>query len=142
MTAQLTGLAPSTTYHYRLVATNRLGTVYGYDATFTTQVPTTPPTNTAPPVITGTAAQGVVVSAGTGTWNPAGGVSFAYQWQRSADGGQTWTTISGATGSTYKLAAADVGDEVTVVLTGAMPAARPPSRRRRSARSPPRRLTR
>jgi subtilase family serine protease len=35
-TAQLTGLAPGTTYHYRLVATNADGTSYGYDYTVTT----------------------------------------------------------------------------------------------------------
>jgi hypothetical protein len=34
--ANLTGLSPSTTYHYRLVATNGSGTTNGNDATFTT----------------------------------------------------------------------------------------------------------
>jgi subtilase family serine protease len=32
----LTGLAPGTTYHYRLAATNALGTTYGYDFTLHT----------------------------------------------------------------------------------------------------------
>jgi Tol biopolymer transport system component len=36
-TAAATGLAPGTTYHFRLVATNSFGTVTGPDATFTTQ---------------------------------------------------------------------------------------------------------
>src|SRR3954453_10306467 len=36
-TATLTGLAPGTTYHYRLVATNAGGTTPGADMTFTTQ---------------------------------------------------------------------------------------------------------
>lgn len=36
VTSQLTHLAPGTTYHYRLVATNSSGTEYGYDGTFTT----------------------------------------------------------------------------------------------------------
>jgi hypothetical protein len=34
--AALTGLAPGTTYHYRIVASNGAGTGYGPDATFTT----------------------------------------------------------------------------------------------------------
>lgn len=34
--ASASGLAPGTTYHYRVVATNELGTVYGSDKTFTT----------------------------------------------------------------------------------------------------------
>jgi hypothetical protein len=40
--AALFGLSPATTYHYRLVATNGLGTVVGTDAMFTTQ-PSSPP---------------------------------------------------------------------------------------------------
>jgi hypothetical protein len=35
-TASLQGLAPDTTYHYRIVATNTFGTTYGADETFTT----------------------------------------------------------------------------------------------------------
>ena len=34
--AQLTGLAPATTYHFRIVATSALGTVTGVDRTFST----------------------------------------------------------------------------------------------------------
>ena len=37
VTGYLSGLAPGTPYHYRLVAQNSKGTVYGYDYTFTTQ---------------------------------------------------------------------------------------------------------
>jgi hypothetical protein len=36
VSASLTSLTPSTTYHYRLVATNSAGTTYGTDATFAT----------------------------------------------------------------------------------------------------------
>ena len=38
--ATVTGLEPGTVYHYRLVATNEGGTVYGSDQSFTTPVPT------------------------------------------------------------------------------------------------------
>jgi hypothetical protein len=49
----LTGLAASTTYHYRLVATNTRGTSYGSDVAFTTApapapTPTPSPTSTTP----------------------------------------------------------------------------------------------
>ena len=37
VTAELSGLAPATRYHYRLVAHNRNGTVYGADRTFRTR---------------------------------------------------------------------------------------------------------
>lgn len=39
VTATLDSLSPSTTYHYRLVATNADGTSYGDDQTFTTDAP-------------------------------------------------------------------------------------------------------
>jgi hypothetical protein len=37
--ANVTGLAPSTTYHFRVVAVNPSGTAFGSDATFTTAAP-------------------------------------------------------------------------------------------------------
>ena len=37
VTGYLSGLDPATTYHYRLVAQNSVGTTYGYDYTFTTR---------------------------------------------------------------------------------------------------------
>ena len=61
----LTGLLAGTTYHYRLVATNELGTTYGPDHTFTT-APATPPI-----VTTGAASEvtqtGVTLSGTVGT---------------------------------------------------------------------------
>jgi hypothetical protein len=50
----LTGLAPSTTYHYRLVAENSVGIEAGYDFTFTTLAATPPSTGTTPPPSGGT----------------------------------------------------------------------------------------
>src|ERR687888_2794724 len=41
--ATIGGLTPSTTYHFRIVATNSAGTRYGADRTFTTLGPTGPP---------------------------------------------------------------------------------------------------
>ena len=37
--ADLAGLAPGATYHFRLVATNGIGTTFGPDQTFTTTAP-------------------------------------------------------------------------------------------------------
>ncbi|HEY4098351.1 MAG TPA: choice-of-anchor D domain-containing protein, partial [Baekduia sp.] len=45
VTEQLTGLQPSTTYHFRLVAQNDAGTTHGADATFTTGDAPVPPGN-------------------------------------------------------------------------------------------------
>ena len=38
----------------------------------------------------------------------------AYQWQRSTDGGSTWTNIEGATSGKYTPVAADVGENVRI----------------------------
>jgi hypothetical protein len=110
----LSGLAPGTTYHYRLVAQNIDGTAYGYDSTVTT---TMVPANAVAPAIGGVAVQGQTLQAYSGGWTPAG-ASFSYQWQRSADG-VTWTSIGGATGSAYTVGPADAGDELRVAVTAA-----------------------
>jgi hypothetical protein len=57
--ATLSGLAPSTTYHYRVVATNSEGTTAGEDRTFTTAAPPAAPLT---PATTPTAAPKVTVS--------------------------------------------------------------------------------
>ncbi len=116
-TVPVSGLAPGTTYHYRLVAQNSDGTTYGYDSQLTTLGP---PVNTVLPTVAGTALPGQTLYAYPGNWTTAAG-SFSYQWQRWAGGG-AWTNIAAATGSTYTLGAADAGDYVRVVVTGANPA--------------------
>jgi hypothetical protein len=45
---ELPGLTPGTTYHYRLVAQNSLGTEYGYDFTLTTPAASTVSTTSSP----------------------------------------------------------------------------------------------
>lgn len=71
VSANLTGLASSTTYHYRLVAVSSAGTTDGADETFTT---TTPPT-----VTTGAASRISHSSAGvTGVVNPNGKATTYY----------------------------------------------------------------
>ena len=48
VSAQLTGLTTSTTYHYRIVAVNELGSMYGVDSMFTTTATSNnPPTASA-----------------------------------------------------------------------------------------------
>ncbi|HUA70929.1 MAG TPA: hypothetical protein VMA96_07605 [Solirubrobacteraceae bacterium] len=110
----LGGLAPGTTYHYRLVAQNGDGTAYGYDSTLTTPIA---PANAVAPSIGGVAVQGQTLQAYPGGWTPAG-VSISYQWERSADG-VSWTNIGGATASAYTVGGADAGDELRVAVSAA-----------------------
>ncbi len=64
------------------------------------------------PTITGTAKVGLTLTAKPGTWAPAP-VTLEYQWKANN------ANISGATASTYKIAAAVVGKRITVTVTGA-----------------------
>ena len=69
--ANLTGLAPSTTYHYRLVAMSSAGPTLGADKTFTTTTP--------PAVTTGNVSQVTRSSAAlNGTVNPEGQATTYY----------------------------------------------------------------
>jgi hypothetical protein len=75
-----------------------------------------PPVNTARPVLSGPAAQGQPLTAGTGSWSGAAG-SYSYQWQRCDAGGQNCVDIGGATASTYTPADGDVGHTLRAVVT-------------------------
>jgi hypothetical protein len=46
--AKIDGLSPGTTYHFRLVATNKAGAGYGHDQSFTTAPAPPPPTGSTP----------------------------------------------------------------------------------------------
>ncbi|MEW1954929.1 carboxypeptidase regulatory-like domain-containing protein [Terrabacter sp. NPDC080008] len=63
------------------------------------------------PTISGTAKVGYRLTAAPGTWGPAP-VTLAYQWRRNG------VAITGATGSTYLLGAADLATRTTVTVTG------------------------
>ncbi len=76
------------------------------------------PANTVAPAITGTSRQGSTLTAGKGTWSPAG-TTYTYQWQSSGDGGVTWSSITGATKTTYVPGTGDLGNELDVVVTAA-----------------------
>jgi hypothetical protein len=49
VSAALSGLAPSTTYHFRVEATNGVGTTFGNDQTFTTEAASAPPAGGSKP---------------------------------------------------------------------------------------------
>jgi hypothetical protein len=69
------------------------------------------PLTSQAPTISGSATVGSTLTASTSGWGP-GTVSFAYVWKRSG------TPITGATASTYRLAAADLNSQISVQVTG------------------------
>ncbi|MBV9940772.1 MAG: PKD domain-containing protein [Solirubrobacterales bacterium] len=81
VTGYLSQLTPGTTYHYRLVAKNSLGTTYGYDYTFTTSPAAAGAPTAAFMVPFSTAAPGTPVSFDASRSTPAAGGSISdYSW--------------------------------------------------------------
>ncbi len=81
VTGYLSGLAPATTYHYRLVAENSLGTTYGYDYTFTTAAaPATAPTASFSASPSAPFPGGSVTFDASGSTGGSGPAITDYQW--------------------------------------------------------------
>jgi|GEM_PF-2970952 len=109
VTANLTGLQPSTTYHYRVVATLFTTAAYSIDYTFTTPAPT--PIVTLSPVTTVSSSSAIV----KGTVNPQAQVTTAqFEYGLDATYGRTASvTLSPNNGSTAQ--------NVQAVLSGLLP---------------------
>lgn len=108
-TCTIVGLANGTTYHVDVIAVNDVGP----------SSPSTPRRSVTPlgtlspsptPTIVGTARVGSTLSVTTGTWGPEP-VSVSRQWLRNG------SPISGATATTYRVAAADRGARLSVRVT-------------------------
>jgi GH25 family lysozyme M1 (1,4-beta-N-acetylmuramidase) len=78
-----------------------------------------PPTNTAPPAVSGTPEETAVLTASNGQWSGTGPFSFTYRWRRCDSGGGSCAYIPEATGKTYTLTRADVNTLVSVEVTAA-----------------------
>jgi hypothetical protein len=78
----------------------------------------TPPVNTSPPTIAGTAQQGQTLSASSGAWSGTAPFTYAYHWRRCDTGGGGCADIASATTTTYTLVAADLGTTIRVAVTG------------------------
>ncbi len=91
----------------------------GYTSSYGTQYKLRGPATIKPGSvsISGSAQVGSTLTANPGKWTPAG-VKLSYQWL--LDG----KTISGATGTTYKPLASQVGKKITVQVTGSLAGAK------------------
>jgi hypothetical protein len=85
-------------------------------STTTTTASVAPPTNTSRPTISGTAQDGALLTAGTGTWTGAP-TSYAYEWLRCDSAGGSCTGIAGANGKQYTVSSTDVGHRLRVSVT-------------------------
>ena len=78
---------------------------------------TVAPENTEPPAVVGTAQDGELVAAKDGEWTGEDPTAFTYQWQRCDAAGANCASISGATAKIYRVATADVGRRLRVLVT-------------------------
>jgi hypothetical protein len=76
-----------------------------------------PPANTAPPVVSGTAKDGQTLTSTTGTWTSQQTISYSFQWLRCNTSGASCVSIAAATSSTYRLTSADVGSTIRSRVT-------------------------
>jgi phosphodiesterase/alkaline phosphatase D-like protein len=101
--ADLTGLTPGTTYHYRVIATNASGTTVGADRTFAT-TGTAPPPAPKPGATTGSASPTGTVATLTGSVDPNGAsASYYFEFGTTANYGQQ-TPPQGAGSGTQAVA--------------------------------------
>ena len=75
------------------------------------------PQNSSPPTISGTAREGSLLTATSGTWTSSATITYAYQFRRCNAGSNNCSDISGANSQTYRLTRADVGQRIKVRVT-------------------------
>ena len=99
-------------YACRVTASNEAGSASQTSAPFT--VVAAPPANTAVPSLAGRLTVGQVLSAVPGDWTGTTPLTYAYQWQRCTP---ACSDIAAAISSSYRLAAADLGARLRVLVT-------------------------
>ncbi len=110
VSALLSGLAPNTTYHYRILASSPAGTSGGGDETFTTAVSSQVALVYPRPSITGTPAANQLLTCHPGT--PTGTTAqLTYAWLRDL------IPIPGSAGSTYTVKYQDSGHHLQCQVT-------------------------
>jgi hypothetical protein len=123
VSADIVGLAPATTYHFRILAESVGGVSHGADQTFTTapSIPPSPiplaPVNVVAPAISGAPVRGQALSVSQGSWanNPT---FFGYRWQSCDTVTHSCRAIADAVGPTHNLTQADVGRILRATVTG------------------------
>lgn len=87
-----------------------------YETTFNAPKCGRVPVNTVLPALSGTAQEGKSLSTTNGTWTGSP-TSYDYQWERCNISGANCSDIVGATGQSYVVVTADVGNTVRATVT-------------------------
>ncbi len=76
------------------------------------------PSLVTPPVISGDARQGLLLTSTPGSFNGTPTITYAFSWERCDSGPVNCQTIDGANAATYRTTIDDVGKVVRAVVTG------------------------
>lgn len=110
-------LGPSdvgSTMRVKITAKNADGQTDDYTAVSPVVQAAIPVLSTAP-AVTGTARDGQVLTATSGSWKGTATINYDFQWQSCTSGG--CTNIVGADGPTYRLTSSEIGTSMKVVVT-------------------------
>jgi len=100
-----------------VASVSALGLVVAAAAVAATDRVSAAPSNTQPPVVSGTPAIGKELTTSNGTWSGTTPLSFSYQWRRCNTTGGSCSNISNATDNTYKMQDADGNNTLRAVVT-------------------------
>jgi hypothetical protein len=110
------------TLRIAVTATNAAGPVTSTSPATVVIAPKSPPVASAPPSITGTATDGLELTAVEGTWTGTSSITRALRWLRCTDATlASCTPIAGQTSPRLKLASADVDRLVRLEVTATNP---------------------
>jgi hypothetical protein len=99
-----------------VTATNSVGTKAA-DSSVTGVVLAGAPVNTALPLFSGSASVGRTLQISTGVWTGATTTGFRYQWSLCTAQTSACTDLAGATGSSFGIRLADLGNTLRVTVT-------------------------
>ncbi len=105
------------TLRVQVTATNSAGSSQVVSAQTSVVAAPAAPANTAAPTLSGTAQDGHTMTVSNGSWKSDSSLSYSYRWNRCDSSGTNCGAISGATHSSYKATASDVGHRLRAAVT-------------------------
>ena len=104
-------------YNGAMTASDRQAITDWLNLKYNVTAPVVPPSNTAPPTLSGTARDGSTLTVSNGSWSGTAPFAFTYQWHRCNSTGGACSDIGGATASTFVATSTDVGSTLKVTVT-------------------------
>ncbi len=100
-----------------VTATDTAGSAAAYSETTAGIASATSPSNTVSATVSGTMQQDDILRVDVGSWSGVPEPQYKYEWQRCDSAGEACGAIAGATGPSYTLLHADVGQTIRVHVT-------------------------